>query len=191
MMKRRAPHKTASSPVLEGGMPRMMGAVYPLEVLLTPGQVTLITEWMGQIRRVYTDGRKHPDDPDPTWHGHSIGHWEKDTLVVDTVGILPQSLLAVSEAAGVPTNGDVHVVERFRLTKPDTMIDEITVTAPHVLTAAWTTTREYFRQRARQYEIVESVCLQGHYTEDVDAHGDAVFLATPQTSGGTPQSRAN
>ena len=90
----------------------------------------------------------------------------------------------------MPTNGDVHVVERFHLTKPDTMVDEIEVTAPHVLTAPWSTTREYFRQRSRQYEIVESVCLQGHYTEDVDAHGDAVFIPTPQSAGGTPQSHS-
>src|SRR6476660_7213178 len=74
-----------------------------MEVLFTPGRVTLLGESDGnRLRRIYTDGRPHPEDPDPTFHGHSIGRWEGDTLVVDTVGVIPQALIAVSEAAGVP-----------------------------------------------------------------------------------------
>ena len=110
-----------------------------------------------------------------------------DLLLEKPIAHRREDTLAVSEAAGVPTNGDVHVVERLHLTTPDTMVDDIEVTAPRVLTAPWKTTREYFRQRSRQYEITESVCLQGHFTEAIDAHGDAVFVPTPQTSGGTPQ----
>ena len=53
-----------------------------------------------RLRRIYTDGRSHPETPDPSFHGHSIGHWEGDTLVVDTVDILPQAPLAISEAVG-------------------------------------------------------------------------------------------
>src|SRR5258708_165651 len=63
-----------------------------MEILFTPGRVTMLGESDGnRLRRIYTDGRPHPDTPDPTFHGHSIGHWEGDTLVVDTVDILPQS----------------------------------------------------------------------------------------------------
>ena len=57
-----------------------------MEILFTPGRVTMLGESDGnRLRRIYTDGRPHPDDPDPSFHGHSIGHWEGDTLVVDTV----------------------------------------------------------------------------------------------------------
>ncbi len=82
-----------TSSCLPPGMPRIMTMSYPMEVLMTPGQVTFIAEWSSQVRRVFTDGRGHPpaDDLDPTFNGHSIGHWEgkgKDAvLVIDTVGI--------------------------------------------------------------------------------------------------------
>jgi hypothetical protein len=162
-----------------------------MEFLFTPGRVTMLGESDGnRLRRIYTDGRPHSPDPAPTFHGHSIGHWEGDTLVVDTVAILPQAYLAVSEAAGVPNNGDMHVVERMHLSGPDTLVDELEITAPKVLTGPWKTTREFFRQRSRQYEIVEGVCLQGQFIEDVDADGNAVFVPNPQTPGGTPQLRA-
>jgi len=156
-----------------------------LEFLFTPGRVTLLGESDGnRIRRIYTDGRAHPADPDPTFHGHSIGHWEGQTLVVDTVAILPQTYIAVSEAVGLPNNGDMHVVERIYLAGPDTIRDDLEITAPHVLTRPWKTSRFMFRQRARKYDIVEGVCLQGNYSEGVDASGNAVFVPATQTEGG-------
>ena len=79
---------------LPEGMPSWMLINHnAIEFLFTPGRVTILGESDGnRLRRIYTDGRTHPDDPAPTFHGHSIGHWEGDTLVVDTVGIIPQSL---------------------------------------------------------------------------------------------------
>jgi hypothetical protein len=156
-----------------------------LEFLFTPGRVTLLGESDGnRLRRIYTDGRGHPADPDPTFHGHSIGHWEHDTLVVDTVGILPEAYIAVSEAVGVPNNGDLHVIERIHLDNPDVLRDDLEIVAPHVLTKPWKTSRFLFRQRARKYDIVEGVCLQGNYSEGKDASGNAVFVPAPQTEGG-------
>src|SRR5947208_11974040 len=76
-----------------------------MEILLTPGRVTMLGESDGnRLRRIYTDGRPHPETPDPTFHGHSIGQWEGNTLVVDTVHILPQAPLAITEAVGVPND---------------------------------------------------------------------------------------
>jgi hypothetical protein len=156
-----------------------------LEFLFTPGRVTILGESDGnRLRRIYTDGRGHPADPDPTFHGHSIGHWENDTLVVDTVGVLPETYIAVSEAVGVPNNGDLHVIERIHLEKTDILRDDLQITAPHVLTKPWKTSRFLFRQRARKYDIVEGVCLQGNYAEGADVAGNAVFVPVPQTEGG-------
>ncbi len=156
-----------------------------LEFLFTPGRVTILGESDGnRLRRIYTDGRGHPADPDPTFHGHSIGHWEKDTLVIDTVGILPQTYIAVSEAVGLPNDGDMHIVERIQLEQPDMLRDDLEITAPHVLMRPWKTSRFLFRQRARKYDIVEGVCLQGNYMDGKDGHGNAVFLPVPQTEGG-------
>jgi hypothetical protein len=176
---------------LPEGMPTWMLITHnALEFLFTPGRVTILGEMDGnRLRRIYTDGRGHPEDPDPTFHGHSIGHWEGNTLVVDTVGVLPQSYLAVSEAVGIPNNGDLHVIERLHLVEADVLHDDLQIIAPHVLTAPWKTTRIYFRQRARKYDIVEGECLQGNYAQRQDGHGNAVFVPIPHEDGNpVPQS---
>src|SRR2546428_13833286 len=115
------------------------------EILFTPGRVPLLGEPDGnRLRRIYTDGRPHPDDPDPTFHGHSIGRWEGETLVVDTVGVVPQAYIAISEAAGVPNNGDMRIKERIYLAAKDILHVELEITAPKGLTAPRKTTRIYF-----------------------------------------------
>jgi hypothetical protein len=159
------------------GMPSWMLITHnALEILFTPGRITILGEGDGnRLRRIYTDGRPHPADPDPSFHGHSIGHWENDTLVVDTVAVLPQAYLAVSEAVGVPNNGDMHIVERLHLQGPDTLADDLEITAGKVLTKSWSTTRKYYRQRAQKYDIVEGVCAQGSFTEAVDKDGNSIF----------------
>ena len=157
-----------------------------MEVLMTPGRVTMLGEGDGnRLRRIYTDGRKHPEDPDLTFHGHSIGHWEGDTLVVDTIGIMPQAWIAISEAVGVTNGGDMHITERIRLTKPDYLEDELTITAPKVLTKPWKTTRGFFRQRAQKYDIVEGVCAQGAFNEGEDKNGNPIFVPIPQSHDGS------
>ena len=173
---------------LPEGMPSWMLITHnALEFAFTPGRVTILGESDGnrlRLRRIYTDGRPHPDDPDPTFHGHSIGHWEGDTLVVDTVGIRPETYIAVGEALGVPNNGDLHIVERIHLQDADVLHDDLEIIAPHVLTAPWKTTRIFLRQRARKYDIVEGVCIEGEYSERVDQSGDAVFVPMPHQPGG-------
>ena len=156
-----------------------------MEILFTPGRVTLLGESdSNRLRRIYTDGRGHPDDPDPTFHGHSIGRWEGPTLVIDTVGILPQTVLAISEAAGVPNNGDLRVIERMHLESKDILHDDIEIIAPKVLTKPWKTTRIYFRQRARKFDIVEGVCAEGSFAARTDKNGNAVFVPVEVEVGG-------
>src|SRR5262249_29468964 len=132
---------------LPEGMPSWMLISHnAFEVLFTPGRVTMLGESDGnRMRRIFTDGRKHLEDPDPTFFGESIGHWEGDTLVVDTVGVKPESFIAIAEDAGVPNNGDMHIVERMHLVAPDTFSDDMVITAPHVLTKPWSTSRIYYR----------------------------------------------
>src|ERR1700710_15742 len=105
---------------LPEGMPSWMLVTHnAMEFLLTPGRVNILGESDGnRLRRIYTDGRSHPPDPDPTFHGHSIGHWQGETLVVDTVGVLPETYIASSEAVGLPNNGDMHIVERIHVVGP-------------------------------------------------------------------------
>lgn len=171
---------------LPHGMPAWMLITHnAMEILVTPGRVTMLGEGDGnRMRRIYTDGRAHPEDPDLTIHGHSIGRWHGDTLVVDTVGIIPQAYIALSEATGVPNNGGMHIVERIRLAEPDLLSVELTITAPKVLTAPWTTTRLFVRRRGAIFDIVEGHCVQGELVEAVDEHGNAIFEHVPPTDDG-------
>jgi hypothetical protein len=168
------------------GMPSLMLIPHnAMEVLFTPGRVTILGESDGnRLRRIYTDGRKHPDDPDLTAHGHSIGHWEGDTLVVDTTGIKPQSYLAVSEDEGAPNDGGAHVVERIRLKSPGVLEDELTVEAPKILTRPWKTTRYWSRLHGEQNDIVEGACVEGMVRAAKDANGHEVYVPAPVSKDG-------
>ncbi|CAN5187706.1 hypothetical protein BH10PSE13_BH10PSE13_10410 [soil metagenome] len=155
-----------------------------LEILFTPGRVTILGESDGnRLLRIWTDGRAQPEDPDPSFHGYSVGHWEGDTLVVDTKAILPQVYLAVSEAVGIPNNGDMTVKQRIHLTDPDTLAFDLEISAPNILTRPWKTSRLYHRKRERSYEIVEGVCRQGDFEEGKDKWGNSIYVPTHQQDG--------
>ncbi len=173
---------------LPEGMPSfIIMTVASSEFLFTPGRVTILNEFDGnRTRRIYTDGRGHPDDPDLTFNGHSIGHWEGDTLVVDTVGILPETYLPISQSVGIPNDGDAHVVERIHLVGPDHLVDELTIDAPHVLAAPWHVTRNFTRNRERRFDIQEGSCRQGDFIEGKDAQGHAAFLPINHDEDGAP-----
>jgi hypothetical protein len=164
------------------GMPSWMLIPHnAMEVLVTPGRITMLGEGDGnRLRRIYTDGRAHPEDPDLSFHGHSIGHWDGDALVVDTVAIAPQAYIAISEAAGIPNNGDMHIVERLYLAKPDVLNDDLEITAPKVLTATWKTTRVFRRYPERHYEITEGECAEEDLSPGKDAFGNDIFVPAPQ-----------
>jgi hypothetical protein len=88
---------------------------------------------------------------------------------------------AVSEAAGLPNNGDMRVVERIRLADKDILHDDLEIFAPNILTKPWKTTRIFFRQRARKFDIVEGVCVQGDLAERVNDEGDHIFVPVEKT----------
>ncbi len=173
---------------LPHGLPSFMLITHnALEFAYQPGRVIILGESDGnRLRRIFTDGRGHPADPDPTFFGHSIGHWEGNALVIDTIAILPEAYLAVSESVGVANDGDMHVVERLHLIGPDTLADDLTITAPKILTKPWTTTRLFTRTRERLAEITEGVCVQGKFMEAVDANGDAIFTPVQYDANGAP-----
>jgi len=175
---------------LPHGMPSWMLITHnAFELLVTPGRITLLGEGDGnRMRRIYMDGRPHPDDPDPTLHGHSIGRWDGDTLVVDTVAIAPQAYIATGEAAGIPNNGDMHIVERIHLPKPDLMADDLEITAPKVLARPWKTTRLFRRYPQRHYEIVEGECAQEDLVPGKDRYGNDIFVPNPQNADGSVRS---
>ena len=78
----------------------------------------------------------------------------------------------------------MHIVERIRLRDADTLAVELTITAPAVLTEAWTTTRLFVRRRGPQFDIVEGQCVQGELVEAVDEHGNSIFEHAPAPADG-------
>jgi hypothetical protein len=169
------PEDSETANCLPPGMPGIMGQPYPMEFLLTPGQVTVVIEAYTQVRHIYTDGRPLPEDPDQTFQGTSVGRWEGDSLVVDTAGFSPLTQID----RGVPHSERMRIHERFRLTDPDTMSIETTVVDPTVLAAAVTSTRTL--KRHRNWTIAEYVCEENN-RNSVDAAGKAgINLTRPGT----------
>ena len=149
-----------TSRCLPQGMPRFMVASYPLEILQTRGQVTLIAEWSSQVRRVFTDGRGHPpaDEIDITFNGHSTGRWEGQALVVDTVGIRGDTSF---DASPLTHSDQMTVSERIFLKNPQTLVAEITVTDLGAFTAPWKVVRTY-RRGGPDARIMEYVCEENN-----------------------------
>ena len=138
-----------------GGMPRIMTTPYPMEFVIQPDRVVILHEISSQVRRIYTDGRKHPpaDELDPSYMGHSIGHWEGDTLVVDTVGMKGDTVYDVSAA---PHSDKVHEIERIRRISPTQMEDLMTIEDSEAFTKPWVVRRLY--DLKPDWQIQEYVC---------------------------------
>jgi hypothetical protein len=151
---------------LPPGMPVIMSWPYPMEFLLTPGKVTILLESFSQIRHIYTDGRALPQDPDPKFNGTSVGRWEGDTLVAETVGFSPLTDIE----RNVPHSDKMRFIERFRLTDADTMAIETTLIDPEALTTPFTTTRVL--KRHRTWTLAEYVCEENN-RNFMDASGKA------------------
>ncbi len=153
------------------GMPIiMMAPQYPIEFLFTPGRVTIHHEAWMQWRNIYTDGRDHPSDWDANFNGHSIGHWEGDTLVVDTVGI--KDVLEIG--MGMKHSNQLQVTERIHLATGDTntLVDDMTLSDPVALEKPWTTQLTY--KRDRDGELLEFECAEND-RNPVDAAGHTGF----------------
>ena len=111
---------------LPTGVPRH--APYPWKIVETPQYIYFLFEGnIHSYRQIFMDGRKHPADPNPTWFGHSVGHWENDTLVIDTVGF---NDIFWFDFVGHPHTEKLHTVERYTRTSMATLAEEVTIDDP-------------------------------------------------------------
>jgi hypothetical protein len=137
---------------LPDGVPSMMSGPFPLEILQGATQINIAQEAYNQIRRIYLDTPQLTlDDIELGFYGRSVGKWQGDTLVVDTIGI--KEYVRFRDA---PHTRDMRVTERFKLVAPDILWDEITIEDPEVLEKPWTVTFAY--KRMPGYELLEYVC---------------------------------
>ena len=142
----------------------MAVASYPVEILETAGQITMIAEAFSEVRRVFMDQPQLPiDEVPPGYYGHSVGRWDGETLVIDTVGIKE----SVPGYQNIPHSDQMRITERLRLLTPDVLHDQITIDDPVVLEKPVVYTLAY--RRLRDYKMVEFVCDNNR--EYVDAQG--------------------
>src|SRR3984957_12650132 len=121
------PHASANpqDPVLNclpPGVPRILLMPFPMQIAQVRGDVLMIFEYDHFLRPIYTDGRPHPKNLDPTWMGNSIGKWDGDTLVVDTIGFNDKTWL---DMVGHPHSDALHVSERARRVDRNTLEDDL------------------------------------------------------------------
>ena len=145
-----------------------------MEFLFTPGRVTLIWEG-GLVRRLYTDGRALPTEPEPTDAGTSIAHWEGQTLVVETIALRPEA--GAFSVPGTAIGQQARVTERLVLKDDNTLQVDATLEAPDILTQPATVT--YLYRREHNYPMASfTACPE--YDRSVDPEtGRQRFDMTP------------
>ncbi|HSZ20125.1 MAG TPA: hypothetical protein VK770_10050 [Candidatus Acidoferrum sp.] len=138
------------------GPTRIFTGPRPFEIRQTAVEVYILSEMDHWVRRIYMDGRGHPDGYPSTWMGHSIGKYEGNTLVVDTAAINETTWI---DSLGHPHSDALHLVERFRRLNHDTLEIEVTFEDPKVYTKSWTGKKVYQLQPS-SYEIKEDVICE-------------------------------
>ena len=150
--KRGEPIATGYTHCIPDGMPTMMMAMFPMEVLQTRRQVTIIQEAYNQVRRIYlNDTLPAIEDAEPGFWGHSVGRWKGDTFIVDTVGIKDSVRFR-----NVPHSAEMRIHEEMRKLTADHFENLVTVTDPAFLTKPWQWKWVY--QRRPNYKMYEYVC---------------------------------
>jgi hypothetical protein len=164
--KKKGEHQqTAAANCLPNGMPEIMRQPYPIEFLYSPGRVTIFIESYSQVRRIYLDAQ-FPKSPEDLFNGNSIGHWEGDTLVVDTVGFSPETMIS----DGVPHNDKMRIQERIHKVSPSRLVIDTTITDPGVLAAPYSYSQAF--DKKADWQIREYVCEEND-RDSADAEGRA------------------
>ena len=148
---------------LPNGVPRVFTSPSPFEIVQVPGRVYMIfTSLQNPLTRyIYTDGQGHPDGYPTTFMGHSIGKWDGDTLVVDTIGMDETSWL---DSAGTPHSDALHVVERIRRVARDTLEVEFRFEDPKAFTRPWTGKKVFKLEPDWQY--IPGITCEDRFKED-------------------------
>jgi hypothetical protein len=133
-----------------------------MKFVQTPNLLVILVEGGDPgFRQIFLDGRAHPKDPFPTWQGHSVGRWEGDTLVVDTVGLNDKVSLTLTEH---PQTEQMHVVERFRRTALGRLEIEVTLDDPGAYSKPWKVRRAL--TLAPNEELQEYVCAENNKAKE-------------------------
>jgi hypothetical protein len=156
------------SQCLPGGVPEMIfgSSQYPIQLLENAGQVTVLFEEQNHFRIIFLNAT-HPLDPDPSFMGHSVGHWEGDTLVVDTIGLNDRTTI---DMVGTPHTEALHVVERFRRIAKDKLEIKVTLEDPGAFSKPWEAMTIYGPAPPAEQHLEEYICENNRNAVDADGH---------------------
>lgn len=143
------------------GLPRSYNPPFPFEIVQTPEVVYELFEANHEVRRIFMDGRPHPKGAPAAWMGHSIGKYEGDTLVVDSIGFNDYTWI---DSQGHPHSDAFHFVERIRRPDHDTLEIKFVFDDAKAYTAPWTGIK-MFKLEAKG-EILDEITCEDHYRDD-------------------------
>jgi hypothetical protein len=148
------PFPTTLHACLPGGVPEMIfGSPYLMQFIESPGQITILHEMFNLFRVIYMDA-SHPADPEPTYLGHSVGRWQGDTLIVDTVGLTDRTSI---DEVGTPHSDALHVIERYRRVDNNTLEIIVTLDDPKTFSQPWDVKVTY-RAAPADTQYIEYIC---------------------------------
>lgn len=146
------PHSKCYKP----GTPHMVYLPFPFQIVQTPSQVTILSEYMHNTRHIYLTRKSHwPPDSVDLWNGDSVGHFEGDVFVTDVANFNGQAWL---DRAGNFHSDELKVTERFRLIDADTLQYEATLNDPRTYTRPWTMRLLLYRHKEPRFRILEYEC---------------------------------
>jgi hypothetical protein len=137
------------------GVPRATYMPYPFQIVQTPNFILMAYEFAGASRTIHMD--KVPPNPADSWMGHSVGHWEGDTLVVDVTGMNDQTWF---DRAGNFHSDALHVVERYTPLGPDALTYEATIEDPNVFSRPWKISMPLYRRLEKNAQLFEFKCVE-------------------------------
>jgi hypothetical protein len=137
------------------GVPRIMYMPYPFQILQTPKELMIVSEYVHTSRQIYMDSQ-HPPAGIEWYQGDSRGHWEGDTLVVDVVAFTDQTWF---DRSGNYNSEALHVIERYTLVGPDHLLYEATIEDPKVFSRPWKMSMPLYRRVEKNAQILEYECF--------------------------------
>jgi hypothetical protein len=145
------------------GVPRVYVHPFPMKIVQAPGEVIMLFEYDSLRREIYTDGREHDTSLGPSWMGDSIGHWEGDTLVVDTINFNDKTWV---DRVGHPHSDALHVVERFRRINHEHLLDDITIEDPKAYSKPWKAHLDFLLRP--KWRLEEQFCEDSESFQDIE-----------------------
>jgi hypothetical protein len=141
---------------LPSNFPRMFTLPHITKFIQSKDLLALLNEYNASYRQIFLDGRKLPDDPQPSWNAYSTAHWEGDVLVSESNGFRDDLWM---DMAGTPLTNSARVIERFRRPNFGSLVIEAAVTDPKAFTKPWT--MKIDMKLMLDTELIDEVCLEG------------------------------